>query len=102
MIQTEPPTNLHVIKPQRDIVASCVDEFRKELQALITAGHVNLAIDLDGVGMIDSRGLGLFMMCQKSASDRGGRLTLVTANESFRQLFHVMRLDEHVAVVDAL
>ncbi|MCD4670617.1 MAG: STAS domain-containing protein, partial [Actinomycetia bacterium] len=75
---------------------------RKELQSLIEGGQVNLAIDLADVGIIDSKGLAVFMMCHKSVSSRGGKLTVLTTNEDFKHLFHVMRLDEHFTVAESL
>lgn len=102
MLQTEERSDVVVIRPQQDIVASYVDEFRGELQAIVEGGRTRLVIELDGVSIIDSKGLAVFMLCHKSVSTRGGSLTVVTTNEDFKHLFHVMRLDEHFAVVDSL
>ncbi|MCK4660726.1 MAG: STAS domain-containing protein [Phycisphaerae bacterium] len=102
MLQTEQLDEMLVVKPDGDIVASALESFRKELQGLIEQGHVNLAIDLDGVGIIDSKGLAIFMLCHKSLTAKGGRLVVLTGNEDFKQLFHVMRMDEHFTVAGAL
>lgn len=102
MLQTEERQETLVVRPQQDIVASTVDEFRGELQALIDAGRTQLAIDLANVSMIDSKGLAVFMMCHKSLVNRGGALVVVTDNEDFKHLFHVMRLDEQFVVTESL
>jgi anti-anti-sigma factor len=102
MMQTEQRNDVLVIRPKQDIVASQLDDFRKQLQSLIDDGRVNLAIDLADVGIIDSKGLAAFMMCHKSVSARGGHLTVLTTNENFKHLFHVMRLDEQFTVAETL
>jgi anti-sigma B factor antagonist len=101
MTQTEQVSGSLVVRPAGDIVASRVDEFRRELQELVTQGNVHLVIDLGGVNMIDSKGLAVFMLCHKSVNAAGGSLTVVTRNEDFRQLFHVMRMDEHFRITES-
>jgi anti-anti-sigma factor len=101
-METRQLHDMLVLYPRHDIVASRLDEFRREVQAVIDAGHMRLAIDLDGVSIIDSKGLAMLMMCYKSVTARGGALTVVTPNDDFKHLFHLMRLDEHFTVVDTL
>ncbi|NLE60694.1 MAG: STAS domain-containing protein [Planctomycetes bacterium] len=93
---------VQVVRPSYDLVASCVEQFRTELQNLVSQGIVHLAIDLSDVKMIDSKGLAVFMLCHKSVSTAGGSLTVVTLNQDFRQLFHVMRMDEHFKIAESL
>lgn len=90
--------NSIVIRPERDITASYADAFRQELQELVAGGQTEITIDLSGVGMLDSKGLAVFMLCHKSLQAVGGRLVVVADNEDFRHLFHVMRMDEHFTV----
>ena len=102
MVETEPFNGVLIVRPQQDIVASYVEEFRKELQMLVEEGHANLAIDLAGVDIIDSKGLAVFMMCFKSVTERGGRLRVLTTSADLQHLFHVTRLDQHFTVATAL
>ncbi len=102
MLQTEQAQDVLVVRPGVDIVASQVEQLKKDLQALVAQGHIHLVIDLEGTSMIDSKGLAVFMLCHKSVSARGGSLKVVTANRDFRQLFHITRMDEHFKVVDTL
>lgn len=90
-----------MVRPQRDIVASYTEQFRRELQTLIDQGQRNLVIDLGAIEIIDSTGLALFMMCHNSLAGLGGKLTVITANPDLRHLFHVTRLDEHFTVAAA-
>ncbi len=93
---------VQVARPGYDLVASRVEQFRTELQNLVSQGIVHLTIDLSDVKMIDSKGLAVFMLCYKSVSTAGGSLTVVTRNQDFRQLFHVMRMDEHFKIAESL
>jgi anti-anti-sigma factor len=91
-----------VVTPARNIVASFLDEFRKELQEVLDGGCRELTIDLKNVEIIDSRGLAVFMLCHNSLARVDGHLRVVTQNEDLRHLFHVMRLDQHITVTDQL
>ena len=68
------------------------------MRELVDEGSLNLTIDLDGVDMIDSKGLAVFVVCHQTVSAKGGSLTVVTDNKDLLGLFHVMRLDQHFTV----
>jgi len=87
-----------VVVPDKDIVASTFEEFRKQLQELLDGGCRELVIDLQKVQLVDSRGLALFMLCQNSLARAGGQLTLVTQNPDLLHLFRVMRLDRRIHI----
>ncbi len=87
-----------VVVPDKNIVASSFEEFREKFQELLDQGCRELVIDLKNVGIVDSRGLGLFMLCQNSLSRVGGSLRLVTQNQDLLHLFRVMRMDRHITI----
>ena len=87
-----------VIKPGKDIVASMVDELRKKLLILIDKGNNDLCIDLAGVEMIDSVGLGVLIATHNSLSRNGGKLTVTNVSEDIYGLFKTMRLDQHFQI----
>mgnify|MGYP001319073191 CR=1 FL=1 len=91
-----------VFRTTSNIVASTIETLRKELLAAIEGSSGRFVIDLQTVGIIDSDGLALLMMCHKSLQARGGKLTVVTTSKDFRQMFQVMRLDQHFEIVDHL
>jgi len=87
------------ISPQKDIVASMVADFKKELQNLIVEdGVTELEIDLTGVEMVDSVGLGAFIATHNSLSQKNGKLTVINASEDIFSLFKTMRLDQHFEI----
>lgn len=95
------PSDVFLIKPDENLVASFAEDFRRELQVLVERGHINLAIDLSAIDMIDSRGLAVFVMGYKSVAARGGRLFVLTNNTDFRRLFEVTHINEYVTILDA-
>jgi len=62
MSQMTQAPNRCVLVPEKDIVASSFEEFRKQLQELLDGGCRELVIDLQKVQLVDSRGLALFML----------------------------------------
>jgi anti-sigma B factor antagonist len=98
MFATEMKSEIMVIKPEGKITAANAEQFRQELLAIIESGRKNLAVDLNQVDMIDSKGLAVFIVCHKTLSSQGGKLIVITDNPDFQGLFHVMRLDEHFQV----
>jgi anti-anti-sigma factor len=93
--------NTAVVRPGRDIVATIAQDLRKELRELVDGGVTELTIDLDGVEMVDSIGMGLFIAAHNSLSKNGGSLRLVNANEDILGLLRTMRLDKHFEVQGA-
>jgi anti-anti-sigma factor len=82
-------------------VASVVQEFKKELRSLIAEEPAEIAIDLTGVDMIDSVGLGVLIATHNSISKIGGKLTVMNASENIYGLLKTMRLDRHFGVMSA-
>lgn len=91
-----------ILRVDRDVTGANADELREAWLGAIRSGQVNLALDLSGAKIIDSSGLGLFLQCQSAARARGGSLTLICAQPSFRELFELTRIDQRIPVVAAL
>jgi len=90
-----------IVKPQQNIVALVSDILRQELKRLIDEGAGELTIDLTGVDIIDSTGLGLLIATHNSLKKKGYNLVVTNANADIRELFKSMRLDQHFAVSGA-
>ena len=87
-----------VIKPGKDVVASMAEEFKKNLLDLIKNGIKELAIDLSGVEVVDSVGLGVMIATHNTLSKSGGKLKVINASEDICRLFQTMRLDQHFEI----
>jgi len=87
-----------VIKPGKDVVASMAEDFKKSLLDLVRNGIKELVIDLSGVEIVDSVGLGVIIAAHNSLSKSGGKLKIVNVSEDIYRLFQTMRLDQHFDV----
>ncbi len=87
--------NRIIIKPGKDIVASTADGFRSELLSLIKESPMEIVIDLSGVKMVDSVGIGVIIATHNSLNKNGGSLRVTNIAEDIYNLFTVMRLDHH-------
>lgn len=87
-----------VLKPEGKITAANVDEVKQTFLEWIEKGQKDLIVDLSGVDIIDSKGLAVFIVCNKTLSESGGSLTVVTDKQDLLNLFHVMRLDQQFTI----
>ena len=91
-------TAAKTVTPGMDIVASMAEEFRAELLKSVEEGVKELTADLDGVGVVDSVGLGVLISAHNSLQKNDGVFTVINASEDIYKLFKVMRLDRHFEV----
>lgn len=87
-----------VVKPGRDIVSSMAQEFKVELKELADKGVKDLTVDLAGVEMIDSIGMGLLIAAHNSLAKNGGKLRVANPSDDILRLLRTMRLDKHFEV----
>jgi anti-anti-sigma factor len=87
-----------VVRPGRDIVSSMVGEFRAELKAIVDKQDVLLTVDLEGVRMIDSMGLGVLIATHNSLVKRDAGLELINISGDILLLLKNMRLDRHFSL----
>ena len=101
MLETKTVDDKVVVRPEGRITASNAEQFRQDLLEIVESGSVHITIDLDKIDILDSKGLAVFIVCNKTVSEKGGSLTVLTDNEDFLGLFRVMRLDEHFTVCES-
>ena len=58
-------------------------------------------MDLDGVELIDSIGMGLLIAAHNSLMKNGGKLKVVNPSEDILRLLRTMRLDKHFEVLSS-
>lgn len=93
--------NQVTITPGRDVVASMANEFRAELNTQIQESPSELVIDLSGVEMVDSVGIGVIIATHNSLDQKGGKLKVINIADDIYGLFSTMRLDRHFTVEKA-
>ena len=60
----------------------------------IDDGCVNIIVDLEGVGFIDSSGLGVLVSGLRRAKERDGAIRLVCTRENVLKIFRITGLDK--------
>ena len=87
-----------IVKPGCDIVASTVEDLKAELKQALDQGAANLTIDLSGVEMMDSMGLGVLIATHNSLQKKESSLALINASVDILKLLKNMRLDQHFVI----
>src|SRR5579863_7695315 len=91
--------NRAVVRPSGEtIVAATIPELRLQLRGAVDEGVRELVIDLAGVRMVDSSGLGLLIAAHNSLRKVGGQLAVIHASNDLLELFRSMRMHQHFSV----
>lgn len=101
MAGTKRKVTKKTIKPGSDIIASMAEDFKKRLMKMVKQGIKDLTIDLKGVEMVDSVGLGVLIATHNSLEDVGGKLMIKNVSKDIYKLIKTMRLDQHIEVMAA-
>ncbi len=83
------------VSPQKDVVASMANGFKAELNAIVKGKPTKLIINLAGVEMIDSVGIGVIIAAYNSLRNIGATLEVTNASRDIYNAFVAMRLNRH-------
>jgi anti-sigma B factor antagonist len=89
-----------VIKLDKDIVASNVEEIKKELKQELAEGMTEITIDLSSVEMMDSMGIGILIATHNSLKKLNSQLNLINTSDDISKLLRTMRLHEHFNIAN--
>lgn len=99
MIQVTRENNQAVVRPEGDqIVAGTIPELRSRMRGILEEGVLDLVVDLAGVRMVDSSGIGLLISAHNSMRKVGGRMAVIHASPDLLELFHTLRMHQHFSV----
>jgi len=87
-----------IYSPRQDIVAATVESIRHKIRSEIAASGGDFVLDLQGVEMIDSKGIGLIIATYNSLTKTGRKLILSEVIPDIVQLLRTMRLDRHFSI----
>lgn len=90
--------NSTIIIPGMSIVASMAEDFKKELLSAIHAYSGKLIIDLAGVDMVDSVGLGVIIAAHNTLTQKGDALEIINVSNDIYGLFSTMRLNRRFKI----
>lgn len=89
------------VAPEANIVSSNMAEMRAKMKGLVADGCSTITLDLAGVEIVDSTGIGLLIAIHNSLLKAGGTLSVINASKDILDLFKAMRLDQHFAITGA-
>jgi len=87
-----------IVSPGKDIVASIAAELKAELLSIVQDAPATVTINLDGVEMVDSIGIGVIIAAHNSLQKNGKALRIINTSKEIFDLFSAMRLDKHFPV----
>lgn len=90
--------NQTIVKPGTDVVASMAETFKGELLSAVNASQGPIVIDLAGVEMVDSVGIGVIIAAHNTLSQAGRELKVINVTKDIFGLFTTMRLNRRFTV----
>ncbi len=87
-----------IIKPGMDIVASMAGDFKNELLSAINDSSGEVVIDLQGVEMVDSVGIGVIIAAHNTLNSSDRKLKVINVTKDIYGLFTTMRLNRRFTV----
>jgi anti-anti-sigma factor len=87
-----------IIKPGMDVVASMAEDFKIELLSVINESSADVVIDLEGVEMLDSVGIGVIIAAHNTLSQSNRKLKVINVVKDVYGLFATMRLNRRFTV----
>ncbi|NCD34963.1 MAG: anti-sigma factor antagonist [Spartobacteria bacterium] len=96
--------NVGVVKVTESLTAATADQFRDRFVNWMQAEPdvKNYVIDLEGVGVMDSAGLGALMVALKRVTEHGGDLRVACLQKKPRMVFEITRAYKVFEIFDTL
>jgi anti-anti-sigma factor len=82
-----------VLRPEGRLDLVVAAAFRDAVRVAVEAGHRSLVIDLAGVPVIDSSGIGALIGGLRETRQAGGELRIAAAGEQIRTVLGLTKID---------
>jgi len=93
--------NTAILKLEGNLVlGGALEDFRAGWSEALAGGARDIIINLSRVPTLDSSGIGSLIRCHSRVVAAGGKLKLVGAGDSIRQVLRITRLDQVFEVHD--
>ena len=93
-IQVREEDGVVIVKPEEEIHFDNYKEVEDKINALISEGNTNIAIDLENVSQLYSMTLGMLNKMAAQVTEMGGRFSLRNISSSVRKMLKITRLDK--------
>ena len=91
-----------VLAVSGEIDIATAPSLRDRLHGLLAEGKLQLVVDLDDVGFLDSTGLGVLVGVLKRARTEGGEVRIVCTQPRVLKVFEITRLDSAFDLFDSV
>ena len=85
-----------------EIDAHTANQLARELVAITESGRLRVVVDLSGVQLLDSSGVGVLIAGLERVRSRGGELRLAGAAPTVRRVFDITGLNGYLPVDDTV
>jgi anti-sigma B factor antagonist len=90
---TSSANGVTTVRIEGELDAVTVVELRPSIEALVDEHHPRIVIDLSGLRLIDSSGVGALVFLYKKAKEYGGVVTVHGLCDQPMSIFKLLRLD---------
>lgn len=93
-IRTEQNASMCTVTLEGEVDVYTAPRLKERLVEIIEAGCANVVIDMQGVGFIDSSGLGVMVSALRRARERDGVVRVVCTRDNILKIFRITGLDK--------
>jgi len=97
-IKTQQTDDVCMMTLEGEVDVYTAPRLKESLIAQIESGCSRIIVDLEGVGFIDSSGLGVLVGGLRRAKERGGAIRLVCTRDNVLKIFRITGLDKVFAI----
>ncbi|MBU4557100.1 MAG: STAS domain-containing protein [Actinobacteria bacterium] len=101
-IKVDRSEGLCVIALVGEVDVYTAPQLKERLVESIEGGCVNILVDLEQVGFIDSSGLGVLVGGLRRVKENSGAIRLVCSRENILKIFRITGLDKVFPIFDTL
>jgi anti-anti-sigma factor len=88
-----------ILALEGNLTLSIIPELRDAIKELLAQGVSELVVDLAGVQVVDSSGIGLLVAVHNSLERLSGSMAVINASPDLLELFKAFRLDKHFSIL---
>ena len=93
-IQSEQGPDQCEVTLRGEIDVYTAPKLKERLIEVIEGGCANVIVNLEGVGFIDSSGLGVLVSALRRARERDGAVRIICSRENILKIFRITGLDK--------
>jgi anti-sigma B factor antagonist len=101
-ISTERAGTLCTMRLTGEVDVYTAPRLKEALVEQIEGGCADILVDLDGVGFIDSSGLGVLVGGMRRAKEHSGAIRLVCTRENVLKIFRITGLDKVFSIFETI